>query len=147
MVFLLNSANKIKFDEIQIGDKSSFSIKITEEIINQFSLISGDHNPLHTDENYAKKTKFKQRICHGMLLASYFSQLTGMYLPGEKCLYLSQNLNFLNPCFIHDTILIEGIIIRKSESTKILEIKTTIFNENNLTLVSGSAKVIFLESD
>jgi len=80
-------------------------------------------------------------------LASFLSQLTGMHLPGEKCLYLSQTLNFLNPCFIDDTILIEGEIIRKSESTKILEIETSISNQNSLILVSGKAKVMFLESD
>lgn len=147
MVFLLNNAKKLEFNEIQIGLKYSFSIKITEEMIDQFALISGDYNPIHTDSNFAQKTKFKQKICHGMLLASFLSQLTGMHLPGEKCLYLSQTLNFLNPCFIDDTILIEGEIIRKSESTKILEIETSISNQNSLILVSGKAKVMFLESD
>lgn len=147
MVFYLSKAKDLKFDEIQVGDQSFFRIKITKEMIDQFASISGDLNPLHMDEKYAQKTKFKKRVCHGMLLSSFFSQLVGMHLPGKKCLYLSQSLNFVNSCFINDTITVKGVVIGKSDSTKILEIETTIFNQNNVLLVDGIAKVLFLENN
>jgi len=147
MVFHLSKAKDLKFDEIQVGDQSFFRIKITKEMIDQFASISGDYNPLHMDEKYAQKTKFKKRVCHGMLLSSFFSQLVGMHLPGKKCLYLSQNLNFLHPCFINDKILVKGVITSKSDSTQILEIETTISNQNGILLVNGNAKVMFLKNN
>ena len=61
-----------KFDEIILGTKTKFTVPINESTINGFARISGDHNPLHIDEQYAAKTQFGKRVCHGMLLASFF---------------------------------------------------------------------------
>ena len=97
------------------------------------------------DENYAKNSQFKQRISHGMLLGSFFSQLVGMHIPGKKCLYLSQNLNFHNPCYIDDEIFVDGTVKQKSNSTRMLEIKTTIHNKKNDLLVDGIARVMVLD--
>ena len=69
------------FDEIPIGYTKNFSVKIDEEMLDNFANISGDFNPLHMDEQYAKTTQFKGRVCHGMLLTSFFSRLIGMYIP------------------------------------------------------------------
>ena len=75
------------FEEIKIGLKKEFSVKITEELVNDFAKISGDFNPLHMDEEYASTTSFEKRVVHGMLLASFFSRIDGMYLPGKHALY------------------------------------------------------------
>ena len=134
----------LNFDEIYVGQKVSFQVEITDEMIKKFAELSGDYNPLHMDEIYAQNSKFNQRVCHGMLLGSFFSQLVGMHIPGKKCLYLSQNLNFHNPCYISDTISIEGVVKEKSDSTQILEIETTIKNQENILLVNGIARVMVL---
>jgi len=76
-----------KIENIELGTKEKFEVTVTEETINEFARISGDYNPLHMDENYASSTKFERRVCHGMLLASFFSRLIGMYLPGKNSLY------------------------------------------------------------
>jgi len=120
-------------------------MKITESIVSDFAKISGDYNPLHMDENYAKSTTFKKRVCHGMLLASFFSRLVGMYLPGKYALYFSQSLNFQNPCFINDVITIEGKVIDKSVATRLITIKTSIYNQEQTCLLDGVAKVIVRE--
>lgn len=146
MVFYLNDLKNLKFEEINIGDKSYFTVQITSDKLDQFASLSGDYNPLHMDEQYAQRTKFNQRVCHGMLLSSFFSQLLGMHLPGKQCLYLSQNLNFLHPCFINDKIIVTGTVTGKSDSTQILEIDTTISNQNDVLLVNGNARVMFLEN-
>ncbi len=130
------------FESIQIGEKRKFSKKIDEVTLETFAKLSGDYNPLHMDEKYAQKTSFKKRICHGMLLASYFSRLVGMYLPGKNALYFSQTLNFQAPCFIDDEITIEGEVIDKSSATGIVTIKTLICNQNNECIVDGIARVI-----
>jgi len=143
---LTNSPLKYTFDSINIGINHEFKITITEKIVSDFSVISGDFNPLHMDKNYAAKTKFKKRICHGMLLASFFSRLVGMYLPGESALYFSQSLNFISPCFINDKIVVKGEIIDKNHSTKIITVKTSIINQKNELILDGEAKVMMINS-
>jgi len=135
------SAN-YKFDDITIGLSKEFSVDITESMVDNFAEFSGDYNELHMDENYASTTKFGKRICHGMLLASFFSRLVGMSIPGKNALYFSQNINFLSPCFIGDQILVRGEVTEKSESKHIITIKTTILNQDSKCLIDGIAKVI-----
>ena len=134
------------FDEIMLGVKTKFTVQINESTINEFARISGDHNSLHMDEQYAAKTKFGKRVCHGMLLASLFSRLVGMYMPGKNALYFSQTLNFQTPCFVGDKVTIEGEVIDKSQSTRIITIKTTAHNQVGKCLVDGIAKVIVREN-
>ncbi len=133
-------------EEIQVGQKKMFSINITESMINEFAKISGDFNPLHMDEQYAKSTKFQNRVCHGMLLASFFSKIVGMHLPGKKALYFSQTLNFRSPCFIHDIVTVKGEVFEKSLGSRMLTIKTIINNQDGKCLVDGIAKVLVMES-
>ena len=135
-----------KFDEIILGTKTKFTVEINISIINEFAKISGDNNPLHIDEYYASKTQFGKRVCHGMLLASFFSRLIGMYMPGKNALYFSQTLNFQTPCFVGDLITIEGEVIDKSQSTRIITIKTIAYNQADKCLVDGIAKVIVREN-
>ena len=135
------SAN-YKFDDITIGLTKEFSIEITESMVDNFAEFSGDYNELHMDEDYASTTSFGKRICHGMLLTSFFSRLVGMSIPGKNALYFSQSINFQSPCFIGDRILIRGEVTEKSESTHIITIKTTILNQDNKCLIDGIAKVI-----
>lgn len=133
------------FEDLFVGQKASFSQKIDESMIIDFAKISGDFNPLHMDENYASNTNFGKRVCHGMLLASFFSQLLGMYLPGKNSLYFSQSLNFKNPCFIGDEVVIQGEILEKKSSTRIITLKTTIHNQAGKCIIDGTAKIILRE--
>jgi 3-hydroxybutyryl-CoA dehydratase len=134
------------FDSINIGINHEFKIIISEKLVSDFSIISGDFNPLHMDENYAAKSKFKKRVCHGMLLASFFSRLVGMYLPGKNALYFSQTLNFVSPSFINDSITVKGEIIDKSDATKIVTVKTSIVNQKNELILDGEAKVMIINN-
>ena len=134
-----------KLDNLHIGQKIEFTEVISEPMVEKFAKLSGDYNPHHMDESYAKKTRFKKRVCHGMLLASLFSRLIGMYLPGKGSLYFSQSLNFISPAFIDDKVTVEGEIVKISRSTGIITLKTIITKENNIELVTGEAKVVLLE--
>ena len=134
-----------KLDNLHIGQKIEFTEVISESMVEKFAKLSGDYNPHHMDESYAEKTRFKKRVCHGMLLASLFSRLTGMYLPGKGSLYFSQSLNFISPTFIDDKVTVEGEIVKISRSTGIITLKTRIIKENNIELVTGEANVVVLE--
>ena len=80
-----------------VGKIDSITVTITEEMINNFAKVSGDFNPIHVNEQYAKKTIFKKRISHGMLVASFISRVIANKLPGPGTIYLSQNLSFKHP--------------------------------------------------
>ena len=139
---MIKEAKEMFFEDILIGQKENFSTKITESMIDEFSRLSGDFNPLHTNNEFAASSMFEKRIVHGMLLASFFSQLIGMKLPGKNSLYFSQTLNFRSPCYINDEIQIQGEVTEKNYSTKIITISTSIFNSSKICLVDGIAKVI-----
>ena len=136
---------ELKFHEICIGQTNTFQIEITEKMVDDFANFSGDYNPLHTNESYSKEVGFQGIVCHGMLLASLFSRLVGMYLPGKKALYLSQSLKFLSPCYINDEIMIKGKILKKSISSRIITLETKIIKNNDTNVVIGEAKVLVKE--
>ena len=139
---MINPLNELSYDDISIGQQESFIIKITESMVEKFSNLSGDLNPLHMDNQFAESSSFKKRIVHGMLLASFFSQLIGMKLPGKNALYFSQTLNFRSPCYIDDEIEVVGEVIEKSDSTQIITVSTSIFDKSKTCLIDGIAKII-----
>src|SRR4051812_25625064 len=91
-------------DEISDGMTAIFSKTVTEADIVLFAGITGDTNPVHLDEEFAKPTMFKGRIAHGMLTAGFISTVFGTKLPGPGCIYLSQSLKFKAPVRIGDTV-------------------------------------------
>ena len=90
--------SELTFDQITIGLTKEFHVVITQSLVDDFAKMSGDFSPLHMNEEYAKSTKFQNKVVHGMLLASFLSRMIGMYLPGKHALYTSQSLEFHNPC-------------------------------------------------
>ena len=114
--------------------------QVTKQDIDDFSRLTGDKNPLHCDEGYAKGTEFKGRVAHGMLIASLFSTLVGMVCPGKRNLYLQQEINFRKPVFPDTELVVRGTVKEKVESIKLLVIKTEIIAEDSV-LISGQAKV------
>jgi len=134
--------SEYSFDEIELGMQKSFKVDISKNMLDVFGRDTGDYNPLHMSEEYASSTSFKKRVCSGMFLASFFSRIVGMYLPGKHALHISQSLNFVNPCFIGETITVEGKVIDKSPATKIIKLETTITNESGKRVIDGKARVI-----
>lgn len=94
----------MKIEEITLGMSFSYSQTVTDADIKAFAGVSGDRNPVHMDEEYAGNSRFKKRIAHGLMSASYFSAIFGTKFPGPGCVYVSQSLNFLRPVYIDDTV-------------------------------------------
>jgi 3-hydroxybutyryl-CoA dehydratase len=131
--------------DIEEGLRKTFRVNITESMVNEFAKITGDYAPIHMDEEHARKTEFKHRICHGMLIGSFFSRLVGMHLPGENGLLLSYSGKHLSPCYLNQDVIVDGVIIGKSESTRIITIKATIRDGFGKLLVDGLLKVLVLK--
>ena len=100
-------------EEIEIGQEAIISKTITESDIILFSAVTGDNNPVHTSEEFAKETIFKKRVGHGFLTASLISTVIGTKLPGPGSIYLNQSLSFLAPVFIGETITIRVSVLSK----------------------------------
>lgn len=135
--------SNLEFSQIKIGSEYSFNRTFSDDEILTFAKLTGDFNPLHIDPTYGRKI-FDKNIVHGMLAASLFSTLVGMYCPGKNCLYLSQEIEFLKPIYPNQEIIVKGGVINKVNSLKILTIKTEIIVEKKM-VIRGLAKVKVLE--
>ena len=137
--------NTYKFDELNIGKEVDFTHTFSSDDMDQFSNLTGDHNPLHADEEYAQTTEFKGTVVHGMLAGSLFSTLVGMYLPGKYCLFLSLDMQFHNPVKPGQEVVVYGKIINKIDSLKILEIEAKITDKDDKKLIPALIKVKVLK--
>jgi 3-hydroxybutyryl-CoA dehydratase len=93
-----------RLEDLTVGMTAAYSHIVTENDVVHFAEISGDHNPVHLDEDFARTTRFKGRIVHGMLSASFLSTTIASRLPGPGTIYLTQNLSFRAPVRIGDTV-------------------------------------------
>ncbi len=123
--------NSYTFNDLEIGLSHSFTVTITEEMMDKFIDITGDISPIHTTKEYAISKGFKDRVCHGMLFGSMFSTLAGVHLPGENCLLHSVNTKFLSPVFPGDTLVIKGEVKELNETFKTVLVKGLITNQDN----------------
>lgn len=132
----------LTIDQMKVGQKASFTKTISEADCYNYAGVSGDFNPAHINEEYAKNTLFKTRIAHGMLTASLISAILGTKLPGPGTIYLSQNLKFKKPVYFADTItatcIVEELIIDKN----IVVLNTQCSNQNGEIVIEGQAKVL-----
>lgn len=127
--------------KFQIGQSESLTKTFKDEDVLGFAKLSGDDNPIHLDDDFARQSIFKRRIVQGMLTGSLISALIANHLPGRGSIYLKQDLTFLKPVFIGDTITaivtIQNIIVEKS----LYFLETNCFNQNNELVISGSATI------
>jgi len=129
-----------KYEEIAVGEKSSITKTITDEVVKAYAEVSEDRNPIHIDEEFAKNSMFKERIAHGMLTAGLFSAVLGTQLPGINTIYLQQTLEFTAPVKIGDTITAEVEVLEKLEKQKI-RLSTIARNQNGVVVAKGEALV------
>ncbi|HEY3450357.1 MAG TPA: MaoC family dehydratase [Myxococcales bacterium] len=125
----------------KIGDTASTSRTVTEADIVIFGGVTGDLNPAHFDEAWAKTTRFGGRIAHGMLTAGYVSAVVGMKLPGPGAIYLSQSLKFTAPVRIGDTITAKVEVAEIIENKR-LRLLTTATNQDGKVVLEGEALVL-----
>lgn len=127
---------------IQIGDSASFTKTVTESDIILYAGISGDFNPAHMDAEHAKNTMFGKRIAHGMLSAGFISNVLGNKLPGPGTIYMGQELRFVKPVYIGDTVTATVTVTEKIEEKNRLKLDTVVTNQNGEAVITGVATVM-----
>lgn len=130
------------FDDLEIGAEGTYSKNLTERDIVLFGETSGDINPMHFDEVYAGKTRFKGRIAHGMWSAGLISTCIGTVMPGPGSIYLGQELVFKLPVKIGDTLTATVTVKEKNETRKFVVIDCQVRNQHGNVVVCGDAKVM-----
>lgn len=134
------------FDEIAVGDHTSFTITIDQELHDSFTKLSGDDSPIHTDEVFSKNTQFKKPIGYAFMLTALLSRLYGKYLPGGSSVCLKQETSFIRPYYIGDTIEIKGKVIEKMASTRCVVIETILLRKEDIIMKGkGIVQVLFGE--
>jgi 3-hydroxybutyryl-CoA dehydratase len=128
------------YDQIHIGDSAEFSKTFSEADIYLYAGISGDFNPAHINETYARKTYFKTRIAHGMLSAGLISAVIGTQLPGPGSIYMQQTLSFLAPVYMGDTVTARVEVMEKIDKKKV-RLKTICLNQDGVIVLEGEAVV------
>lgn len=129
-------------DEIEIGESATFSKTISESDIYNFAGISGDFNPLHVNEEYAKITRFKQRIAHAPIAPSLSAPILGTKLPGLGTMAVEGYSRYLAPVMIGDTITARAEVTTKEESKNLVTLKLTFTNQNGVVVSDGYAVVM-----
>lgn len=124
-------------DQLQIGDAAEFAKTVTETDIYLYAGITGDFNPAHVNEAYAKNTFFKTRIAHGMLTAGFISAIIANQLPGPGTIYLKQELGFLAPVRIGDTVTARVEVIELNVEKNRVRLKTSCTNQDGTTVLEG----------
>jgi 3-hydroxybutyryl-CoA dehydratase len=130
---------ELAYDDINVGDSASCSTTIEESDIVDYAGITGDFNPVHMNAEYARKSIFKERIAHGMLVSGFISAVVGTQLPGPNAIYLGQSLSFKAPVKIGDTVTAEVTVLEKRDDKRIIKLKTTVINQRGEIVVDGSA--------
>ena len=124
----------------EIGQEKRVKREVTDKLINEFANVTSDYNPIHLDESYASKTVFGRRIAHGMITASFISAVLGNEFPGKGTIYMEQNLKFIAPVFVGETleILVKILAINDNKATLLTEV----FNVAGEKKLTGEAKVL-----
>jgi len=125
--------------QIFVGQKASRSITLTADHVKTFAVLSGDYNPLHFDESFVAKTKFKKLVVQGGLTTGLLHALVAMDMPGPGTVFLSQNWKFTAPVFIGDTITAYAEVINKHETKPVTQLKIKITRQDGETVLEGEA--------
>lgn len=130
-----------RFEEIHKDQSISFEVAITQAMVDQFRMLSGDHNPVHVDPEYARTVGHPGPVVYGMLTASFYSRLVGMYLPGKFSLLHQVDSSFKSPVYVGDVLKVSGKVSDVFESVRQVEIRADIFNQHMKKVSSARIKV------
>ena len=132
---------ELAYEDIKVGDEASLTRTITEVHIVNYAGLTGDWNPVHADAEHAAQSMFGERIAHGMLVAGLISAVLGSQLPGPNSIYLGQDLSFVAPVKIGDTVKVSVTVTEKRDDKRIIKLKTTAYNQRGEIVINGIAVV------
>ena len=137
----MSTLTNTPYSALEVGQTASFEKSVEERDIQLFAAMSGDHNPVHLDAEYAAGTPFKERIAHGMFSGALISAAVACTLPGPGTIYLGQTMKFTRPVKLGDTLTVRLEILEKLPKNRV-RIAIRVFNQNDEQVVDGEAEVL-----
>ena len=140
--------NEFSFQELYYGQSESFRVTVTKELEDSFRMMTGDVNPLHLNDDFAQEVgngKFRSHVTFGMLTASFYSTLIGVYLPGKYSLIHSLDIKFQKPVFMGDELTVMGEVTGLQEELKLIQIRATIKNQMSQKVSQADIKVLVMK--
>ena len=131
---------KLNLTDISVGDFVEIKKKMTLDMVKSFASISEDFNPIHLDEKYAVNARYKRRVVHGLIAVSLFSGLFGTKMPGEGCVYKSQNIRFKRVIYIGDVVMARVEVTHVSIKKKLITFTTCCF-VNGKVMIEGESEI------
>ncbi len=138
--------NGLYLEDLKVGMSAMFGKTVTEADIMAFAGVSGDTNPIHLHDGFARSTRFGQRIAHGMLSGSFISTVIGTKLPGPGAIYVSQTMNFMAPVLIGETITAVATVTQIDEKRRRVTLKTQCLNGDKV-VIDGEATILVPRRD
>ncbi len=140
--------NEYRYSDLKIGQTESFEVCVTRKMENAFREITGDTNPLHQDDDFASEIgagKFEKHVSFGMLTASFYSTLAGVYLPGKFSLIHSLKIKFEKPVYVGNKLTISGEITNKQDALKLIQVKAVIRNEQQQSVSKADMQILVMK--
>ena len=128
-------------DTANVGDQYERNLIVSQKLMEDFSKISGDCNPLHTNDDFARKKGFPGRVAYGNILGLMISELVGMGLDDENVMLISQRLDYKKPMFVGDVIVVTGVVSAISKTVKVVEMKLYFRNQEVVVVAKGSCSL------
>jgi 3-hydroxybutyryl-CoA dehydratase len=125
---------------LSVGTSHSFEVTITDDMMRSFELMTGDDNPLHVDVSFAAARGHRERVVYGMLVASFYSTLVGVYLPGRDALLQEVEVSFRKPVYPGDRLTVRGEVVGVSEAVRQVEIRAEVINQDGITVSKARVK-------
>ena len=137
--------NEYKIADLSEGMTATFEHTVTQEMVDAFGMVSGDLNPLHTDPEYAESMGHPGTVVYGMLTASMYSTMAGMYLPGKYCLLQQMETKFRKPVYIGDTLIVTGTVVQRTEFPAQIVVEVKIRNQAGKLVNSGKYTALVIK--
>lgn len=133
--------NEYFYEDLEVGKKESFSVTVTEKMLDSFRDITKDENPLHCDEGFARKEGYGGRVAYGMLTASFLSTLAGVYLPGRYSLIQSVEIKFAKPVYIGDVLTVTGEVTETNDTYGLIFVKVSVTGADGKKVCRGKMQI------
>jgi acyl dehydratase len=132
--------NDYNWPELAVGLGATFEVLVTAQMLDDFAALSGDCNPLHMDDAFARSAGFPGRLVFGMLTSSFYSRLVGMYLPGKHGLLHGVEVEFKKPAHIGDRLTVSGEVVYLNDAYRQIEVKARILNQRGETVSKATIR-------